>query len=191
MAAGSVSASASILATSGTRGAAEGRSASALAIASAAGCIKAQWKGADTGSSMARRAPLAFAISVARSTASLAPETTTWPGALSFATSHTFPVAAAASAAAAAAAAGIEAEQSRHRAFARRDRFLHRLAAQPQQPRRIRDAEGARGAKRRIFAERMAGDESNVAAKIKPAFALQRLALPPSTRSSRRVERFG
>ena len=33
-------------------------SASAAAMASAAGCISAQWKGADTGSSMARLAPL-------------------------------------------------------------------------------------------------------------------------------------
>ena len=29
-------------------------------MASAAGCIRAQWNGADTGSSMARRAPLAL-----------------------------------------------------------------------------------------------------------------------------------
>jgi len=42
--------------------------ASASAIASAAGCISAQWNGADTGSSIARRAPFPLAISTARST---------------------------------------------------------------------------------------------------------------------------
>ncbi len=46
-------------------------SASASAIASAAGCISAQWKGAETGSSSARLAPFALAISTARSTARL------------------------------------------------------------------------------------------------------------------------
>ena len=37
------------------------------AIASAAGCIREQWKGAETGSSSARFAPFALAISIARS----------------------------------------------------------------------------------------------------------------------------
>ena len=44
---------------------------SASAITSAAGCISAEWNGADTGSSIARRTPLALAISTARSTAAL------------------------------------------------------------------------------------------------------------------------
>ena len=46
-------------------------------MTSAAGCINAQWKGAETDSMMARRLPFALAISIARSTAALSPEMTT------------------------------------------------------------------------------------------------------------------
>src|SRR5437763_16376379 len=74
---GSVIGRASTFATSGSRGGLIAIFASASAIASAAGCINAQWNGADTGSSIARRAPLPFAISTARSTAALSPDTTT------------------------------------------------------------------------------------------------------------------
>ena len=66
----------------------------ASAIASAAGCIRAQWKGALTGSRMARFAPLALASSQARSTAALWPEITTCPLLLSLAAWHTSPWAA-------------------------------------------------------------------------------------------------
>jgi len=82
---GSLTASARTFATSGTRGGSRVTRASAVAMASAAGCIRAQWKGALTGSSRARFAPLALAISSARSTAPRCPETTTWAGSLSFA----------------------------------------------------------------------------------------------------------
>src|ERR1043166_6403923 len=75
--AGSLTARASTLATSGTAGGFTVTVASAFAIASAGGCISAQWNGADTGSSIARLAPFALAISTARSTAALSPETTT------------------------------------------------------------------------------------------------------------------
>src|SRR5215813_2956515 len=68
---------ASTLATTGTDGTLIETLAKASAIASAAGCISAQWKGADTGRIIARLAPLVFAISTARSTAALLPETTT------------------------------------------------------------------------------------------------------------------
>ncbi len=51
------------------RCAAAGCCSSASAIASAAGAISAQWNGAETGSSMARRTPLVLAISTARSIA--------------------------------------------------------------------------------------------------------------------------
>ncbi len=54
-------------------------------ITSAAGCIKVQWNGALTDSSMARRAPCVLARAMARSTALRWPDTTTWPGALSLA----------------------------------------------------------------------------------------------------------
>src|SRR5581483_3370809 len=63
--------------------------ASALAIASAAGCINGQWNGADTDKGMARLTPLALAIAGTRSIALLAPESTTCPGALSLATTQT------------------------------------------------------------------------------------------------------
>ena len=51
---------------------------------SAAGCIKVLWKGALTGSRMARLAPAAFRVSQASFTASVAPAMTTWPGQLKF-----------------------------------------------------------------------------------------------------------
>ena len=94
--AGSVIGRASTLATSGTTGAFISTLPSASAIASAAGRISAQWNGALTGSGSARLAPLALAISIARSTAALLPETTTCPGALSLATPQTSPCAASA-----------------------------------------------------------------------------------------------
>ncbi len=58
---------------------------------SAAGCIKGEWNGADTESGIARLMPLALAISPARASASMVPEITTWPGALSLATTQTPP----------------------------------------------------------------------------------------------------
>jgi len=54
----------------------------ASAIASAAGAISAQWKGAETGSSMARFTPSALRFSMARSTAPWRRRTTTWPHAI-------------------------------------------------------------------------------------------------------------
>ena len=130
--------------------------ASASRMASAAGCISAQWKGALTGSSTARRAPNFGAKPTARSIAVLAPEITTWPGALSLAASHTSPSAAALGQLLG--LAEIGAEQRRHRPFAHRHRLLHGAAACLEQPRRIGEAERAGSGKRRIFAERMAGD---------------------------------
>ena len=82
---------ATTFATSGTAGGFTVTLPSACAMASAAGCMSAQWKGAETGNSMARLAPLALAISTARSTAALSPETTTWPPPLSLAAWHTPP----------------------------------------------------------------------------------------------------
>ena len=85
MRSGSVTASARTFTTTGQVGAAMVTAASASAITAAAGCISAQWKGAETGSSSARLAPRALAISTARSTAALWPETTTCAGSLSLA----------------------------------------------------------------------------------------------------------
>src|SRR5450830_1323429 len=54
-----------------------------------AGLSNEEWNGADTGSIRARFAPLAFAISQARSTAALAPAITTCDGALKLTASTT------------------------------------------------------------------------------------------------------
>src|ERR1700676_2674602 len=91
---GSVIGAASTLDTKGETGRLMVTPASAFAITSAAGCINRQWNGADTGSSMARLAPLVLAISSARSTAALSPETTTCPPPLSLAAWQTWPCAA-------------------------------------------------------------------------------------------------
>src|SRR4030095_1332167 len=87
--AGSCTGEARTFATIGTDGALIDTVAHASAITSAAGCISAQWKGADTGRSIARLAPLVLAISIARSTARFEPEMTTCPPPLSLAAWHT------------------------------------------------------------------------------------------------------
>ena len=106
----------------------------ASAMMSAAGCIRAQWNGAETSSSTARLAPRPRAIATARSTARASPDTTTCPGALSLAAWHL----------AFRRLLGdrhrrlvIEAEQRRHRAGADRGCPLHGAAAGLQQPRRV------------------------------------------------------
>src|SRR3972149_6123887 len=74
MISGSEIGAASTLAIRGTAGGLIVTLESAARIASAAGCIRAQWKGALTGSSTARRAPKFGAKLPARSTGPLAPE---------------------------------------------------------------------------------------------------------------------
>src|ERR1700761_8302963 len=96
MRAGSLTGCASTLATIGTQGSRTATLDSASAIASAAGCMSVQWNGAETGNSIARRAPLALAISTARSTADLSPDNTTCPPPLSLAAAQTSVSAAAA-----------------------------------------------------------------------------------------------
>ena len=91
MASGSLMAEASTLATSGTAGAEIVTWLKASLITSAAGCISAQWKGALTGSSTARRAPYFGASAIARSIAVRVPLITTCPGALSLAAAQTSP----------------------------------------------------------------------------------------------------
>ena len=60
----------------------------------------------------------------------------------------------------------LETQQRRHRAGADRHRLLHGAAANAQQPRGVGDGERAGRRQRRIFAERMAGDELRVALEI-------------------------
>ena len=80
--------------------------------------------------------------------------------------------------------AEIEAEDRRHRALADRDRLLHRLAAQAQKTRGILERQRAGGAKRRIFAERMAGDESRLRRDLEARFRSRAPAGPPCSRPS-------
>ena len=106
------------------------RSRSAAVIASAAGCMRAQWNGAETGSASARLAPPALASSIARSTAALVPEMTTCPPPLSLAAWQTQP----GEPEIARRLRGdrrrlrkVEPEEGGHRALAGRNRALHRV----------------------------------------------------------------
>ena len=151
--------------TLATTGTASGRMvtlASASAIASAAGCIRGQWNGADTDSGMARLTPLALAI---RRRAPAPPWCRRSPPGPAHChwrrrrrrrlgrflrhalrrCSMSAPISAA------------------MRALAHRHRRLHRLAAHLQQPRRVGKAESARGAERGIFAQPVAGDQTGMA----------------------------
>ena len=113
-------------------------------MTSAVGCISAEWNGPDTGSIIARRTPLALAISTARSTAALWPDTTTCPPPLSFAACTDLPL------------RGLggdrcrllelDPEQRRHGADADRHRLLHGTAADAHQPHRIGERERAAAA---------------------------------------------
>ena len=83
---GSVSGATATLATTGTdRRPILATSASAARIASAAGCISAEWNGAETGSMIARLAPFVECQARGGSTAALAPEMTNCPPPLSLA----------------------------------------------------------------------------------------------------------
>ena len=67
----------------------------------------------------------------------------------------------------------FEAEDGRHRAFADRNRLLHRLAAQAQETRRVLERERSRRAKRRILAERMSGDIGRLPGCVEALLGLQ------------------
>ena len=103
----------------------------------------AEWKGAETVSISARLAPFSVQSLAASSTAGLAPEMTSCPPPLSLAIWHTEP------------APGfrasrfnvgmVEADDRSHRALAHRHGFLHRIAANAQQPCGVGDREGTGG----------------------------------------------
>ena len=131
------------LATTGTTRAARAASPRALRPStSAAGAISVQWKGALTGSMIARRAPRSAASATARSTASRIAADDDLAGAVVIGDDADLarrlrprrP---------GARGLDIEAEQRRHRALAHRHRLLHRLAAPLDEPHRIGDREGA------------------------------------------------
>ncbi len=168
---GSLIACARTFATSGTTGGLTGILAKASAMASAAGCIRRQWKGADTGSIIARFTPRNLASSTARSTAALVPDTTTCPPPLSLAAAQT--PTSATSAAIASDIGKIEADHRRHGAGADRNRFLHGAAANPQQSRSVGDRQSTGCGKRRIFAERVPRDKGGVALEIDAGLRLK------------------
>ena len=72
----------STLWTTGIAGVANATPSSRCASRSAAGLSSELWNGAETGSNTARRAPRAFAATIARSTAARLPAITSCPGAL-------------------------------------------------------------------------------------------------------------
>ena len=93
----------------------------------------------------------------------------------------------AASAATASAGVEIEAEQRRHRAHPDRHRLLHGIAAHAQQPRRVGDREAAGRRERRIFAERMAGDEGRIALQVETRLGLEHADRGEADRHQRRL----
>ena len=94
---------------------------------SAAGCMSELCAGTLIGSAIARRAPLAVAISIARATAAAWPAITTWPGALKLTASTTSPCDGLA--ARRLDVDVLETEDGRHGALTRRHRRLHQFAA--------------------------------------------------------------
>ena len=125
-------------------------SASASRIASAAGCISAQWNGALTGSSTARRAPNFGASATARSIAVLVPRDHHLARRIVVGGFAYFALGGGLGQLLR--LAEIGAEQRRHGALADRHRLLHGPAAHLEQPRGIGEAERAGGRERRIFA---------------------------------------
>ena len=107
-------------------------------MASAAGCISAQWKGAETGSSMARLAPFALAISTARSTAALSPGHDHLAAAI--VVRRLADLALRGLRGDRRGRVEVEPEQRRHGAGADRHRLLHGAAADAQKPRGVGNA---------------------------------------------------
>ncbi len=81
---------------SGGCGSANATAASSRSIPVAASVMSGEWAATETGSSIARRHPAAFAARMAASTAVRSPERTTWPGEFRFATVRIPPAAPAA-----------------------------------------------------------------------------------------------
>ena len=70
-------------------------------------------------------------------------------------------------------------------------RLLHRPAADTQKPRGIGDRQRPRRGERRIFAQRVPGDESRVAAEIDTGFGFERAQRRKRNRHQRRLRIFG
>ena len=120
---------------------------------------------------MARRAPCPLAISTARSTAALSPETTTWPPPLSLAAWHIWP-----RAASAATATACSKSSPRSAAIAPLPTGTAFCMARPRmrRSRAVSPTLRAPGrGERRIFSKRMAGNELRVASEIDPGLGFQ------------------
>jgi hypothetical protein len=85
----------------------------------------------------------------------------------------------------------IGAEQRAHRAHAHRDRRLHRLPAQFQQPRRIGQRERTRRAQRGVFAQAVPGDEIGLTGQRNAAFLFQHPQHRDRIGHDRRLSVFG
>ncbi len=140
-------------------------------MASAAGCIRAQWKGAETASITARLAPFAFAMLNGALDGRLVAGDDDLPAAV--VVGDLADLALRSLARHLARGLDIEAEQRRHGALPDRHGALHGVAADAQEPRRVGERQAAGGGERRIFAERMAGDERRVAMQIESRLGLE------------------
>ncbi len=108
---------------------------------SAAGFMRLLWDGTLTASGIARFAPFALAISIARWTAAVSPAMTTCPAELKLTASTTPPLRSRFSAGRLDVGIG-QAEDHRHQPRARRHRFLHHLTAE------LHDVDGSREVQR-------------------------------------------
>ena len=126
--------------------------------------MSGEWAATETGRTMARLAPSAFAISAAASIAARSPETTTWPGELRFATAK-MPCA----------DAWrdelrdrrvVESEDRGHRAVAARAAGLHLAAALADEADAIGERQDVGRDHRRVLAHRVAGDEAPVRQRL-------------------------
>ncbi len=150
---------------------------SASAITSAAGCIRAQWKGALTGKQDGALGALGLGDLEGAFDRRPVAGDDDLPGALSLAAWQTSPCAA--SAATATASAKSRPKKRRHGAGADRRCRLHGAAAGLKQARRIGERKCAGRRQRRIFAERMAGDEFRGPGKCDAVLDSPARASPP------------
>ncbi len=82
-------------------------------------------------------------------------------------------------------------EQRRHRPLSDRDRLLHRLAAKLQQTRGIGERERAGSCERRIFSERVPGDERHLIPEREALLGLENAHDGHGYRHQRRLSVFG
>ena len=131
--------------------------------------MSAEWNGADTASGSARLAPAAFSSSQALSTPALRAGDDGLLRVVEVGRLDDLAQLARGLRAACDDGAAVEAEDRRHRAGADRHRLLHRLGAKAHQRQRVGEAQRAGGDERRVFAERVAGDDVGRGRRLAPA----------------------